>query len=65
MDDEATIIQQEIYRKMTPKEKWREVEKLRAFAWKVKAAGIRRQHSDWTEEQVEETVKEIFLYATT
>ncbi len=65
MDNEATYIQRNIYRKMTPKEKWQEVERLRAFAWKVKAAGVRSLHPDWTEDKVYAAVKEIFLYATT
>lgn len=34
-------------------------------ARKLKAAALRDQHPDWTEEEVERRVKEIFLYAVT
>ena len=34
-------------------------------ARKLKAAGLRQQHPDWTEQQVQEKVKEIFLHAVT
>ena len=46
-------------------------QKLRtAFAlyWearKLKAARLRLQHPDWSEEQIEVRVREIFLHATT
>ena len=31
----------------------------------LKAAGLRRRFPDWSEEQVQQKVKEIFLHATT
>lgn len=34
-------------------------------ARKLKAAGLRQQHPEWTEEQVQEKVKKIFMHATT
>ena len=34
-------------------------------ARKLKAAFIRQQHPDWTEEAVQQRVKEIFMYAVT
>jgi hypothetical protein len=34
-------------------------------ARKLKAAGLRHQHPDWTEEQIAEKVREIFLHART
>lgn len=55
----------EAYRKMTPEQKFEILAKLRATAWELKAAGIRAGHPDWTETQVQEKVREIFLYATT
>jgi hypothetical protein len=35
------------------------------FARKLKAAGVRRLHPDWTEAQVEAEVRRIFLHART
>jgi hypothetical protein len=34
-------------------------------ARKLKAARVRELHPDWTEEQVQEEVKRIFMHATT
>ena len=55
----------EIYRSMTPEEKYRRIMELRAFAWEVKRAGVRSLHPDWTDEQVQAEVRDIFLYART
>ena len=48
---------------MTGEKKIRLAEQLWWEARKLKAAGLRAQHPDWTEEQVEAKVREIFLYA--
>ena len=61
----AEKIQSEIYRRMTPRQKWDEVEKLRRLAWELKSAGVRAMHPEWSPNQVEQAVREIFLYATT
>jgi hypothetical protein len=61
----ARSVQTAIYRKMTPKEKWAVAKDLYATAWRLKAAGVRHQHPEWTDEQVQDAVREIFLYATT
>ncbi len=50
---------------MTPGEKLRLAERLWFDARKLKAAGLRAQHPDWTEEQIEEKLREIFLNAKT
>lgn len=34
-------------------------------ARELKAAGVRMQHPEWTEAQIREKVKEIFLHAVT
>ena len=64
-DAQARAIQQEIYRRMTPGERWAEACKMYEFAWAAKAAGLRYDHPEWTEKQITEKVREIFLYATT
>jgi hypothetical protein len=50
---------------MTPEQKLRIATNLYHSARALKAAGLREQHPDWSEKQVQEKVREIFLYATT
>lgn len=52
-------------RRMTGEQKWRTAFGLYWSARKLKAAAVRDQNPDWTEEQVQQRVKEIFLYAVT
>ena len=47
-------------RRMTASEKVAVMESLRRQAWALKAADIRAAHPDWTAEQVEAAVREIF-----
>ena len=35
------------------------------FARRLKAAGLRKLHPDWTEEQIAAEVRRIFMYART
>jgi len=57
--------QKRIYQSMTPEQKLRIATNLYHYARALKAAGLREQHPDWSEKQVQEKVGEIFLYATT
>ena len=52
-------------RRMSGVEKVRAAFALYWTARQVKSAGLRHQHPDWTEEQVQRRVKEIFLHAVT
>ena len=52
-------------RRMTGAQKLRAAAGLYWTARKIKAARLRQQHPDWTEEQVQQKVKEIFMYAVT
>ncbi len=45
---------------MTASEKVAVMHSLWHQAWVFKAAGIRAQHPDWTPEQVEKRVRELF-----
>ncbi len=45
---------------MTASEKVAVMHSLWRQAWLFKATGIRAQHPDWTSEQVEERVRELF-----
>ena len=51
--------------RLTGAQKLRSATALYWFARRLKAAAIRLQHPDWTEEQVQGRVKEIFLHVTT
>lgn len=62
---EAVKIQTEIYRHMTPNERWQEALRLNASARKLKAAGLRSQHPDWSEKKIQDEVRKVFLYAAT
>jgi hypothetical protein len=64
-DEQLTPEQIEIFRAMPGEEKLKLAEQLYWTARKLKAAGIRAQHPDWTEEQVTEEVRQIFLHART
>ena len=50
---------------MSGAEKLRAAFDLYATVRKIKAAGVRYLHPDWTEEEVQRRVKEIFLHAVT
>ncbi|MHA1370718.1 MAG: hypothetical protein ACTSRA_13540 [Promethearchaeota archaeon] len=57
--------QDDFFKQMSPEQKLRLFLDLHECAWNLKAAGLRFQHPDWTEEQIQNKVKEIFLYART
>jgi hypothetical protein len=58
-------IQQTIYAKMTPAQKWQEVLRLRDVAWQMKGAFLRKQNPSWSEQEIQTELKKIFLYAST
>ena len=49
--------QLEIYKRMTPAQKWKIVNDLYVTAWQMKAAGLRAQHPGWSETQIQEKVR--------
>jgi len=59
MDDAA--IQDQIYRKMTPQQKIDAAWSLYHSARQLKAAWLRQMHSDWTEQMIEQAVREAFF----
>jgi hypothetical protein len=61
MDDE----QLKIIRAMTPAQRLRLSKELYWTARKLKAAGFRAQHPEWTEERVQAEVRAVFLYGHT
>ncbi|MGB2669770.1 MAG: hypothetical protein WA621_08450 [Candidatus Acidiferrum sp.] len=54
---------QQILQAMSPAQKLRAPERLYRSAWQLKAAALRAEHPDWTDEAIREAVREIFLYA--
>lgn len=50
-------------RRMTGEQKWRAAFRLYWSARRLKAAALRTQHPDWSEEKVQRRVREIFLHA--
>lgn len=63
MDPRVSQLQDAILRAMTPTEKVAVAEGLRRTAWQFKAAGVRLAHPDWSEQQVQARVREIFANA--
>lgn len=59
MKDEA----RQILKAMSPAQKLRAAERLYWSARQLKAAALRAQHPDWTEEAIQRAVRQIFLYA--
>ncbi|TET54135.1 MAG: hypothetical protein E3J53_01210 [Desulfobacteraceae bacterium] len=57
--------QRRIFRSMTPEKKLDIALRLYYSARDMKAAGLRMQNPDWTEEKIQTKVREIFLYART
>jgi len=54
-----------IFRSLTPEKKLDIALRLYYSARDMKAAGLRMQNPDWTEEKIQKRVREIFLYART
>ena len=67
MDHEQEARQRriEMYRAMTPAQKYRRIMQLRALAREVKRAGVHNMRPDRADAQVKAEVREIFLYART
>jgi len=58
-------MQWESYRSMTPGQRLEQAFRLREMAWTLKKAGLRSQHPNWTEAELENKVSRIFLHANT
>lgn len=54
---------QEILQAMSPAQKLRAAERLYHSARQLKAAALRAQHPGWTDEEVRQVVRQIFLHA--
>ena len=63
--NDANSIQDEILRKMSPEKKLQMAGGMYDLAKKLKNAYLAQQHPDWTEEQVDKAVREIFANGST
>ena len=64
-DEQASPEQLEIFSQMTPEQRLSLAEQLSWSARDLKAAGLRSQHADWTEEQIVREVRLLFTHART
>ena len=64
-DEQPSPEQIEIYRAMSGQRRWQLSEQLYWLARKLKEAGLRHQHPEWSEEKIRIHVREIFLRART
>ena len=62
-DEQASPQQLTVFRGMTGQRRLRLAEQLYWSARKMKAAGLRTQHPEWPEEQVNAEVRRVFLHA--
>lgn len=51
-------------RRMTPARKLEIAFGLRDLAWRLKAAGLRAQHPDLSEDEIQDRVRDAFRHAT-
>jgi hypothetical protein len=56
--------QHEILQKFTPGQKLRLASDLYFSAWALKKAALKHQHPDWSDEQLDSAVREIFSRAS-
>ena len=61
--DAPSSEQLEIYRRMTPAQRWQAAHRLYWTLRRHKAAFLRQQHPDWTEAAVAAAVRRSFLHA--
>ena len=54
---------QQILQAMTPSQKLRTAERLYHSARQLKAAALRAEYPDWTDEAIRQAVRQIFLIA--
>ena len=62
-EEEPSPEQIEVYRRMPPAEKLKIAEQLYWDDRKLKAEGVRKQHSEWSEDQITAEVRRIVLQA--
>jgi hypothetical protein len=64
-DEKASPEQIEVFRRMTPEQRWQAAHRLYWTMRRHKAAFLRSQHPEWPEQKVEDEVRRIFSHART
>jgi hypothetical protein len=64
-DEQPSPEQLAIFRRMTPEQRLSLAEQLYWSARELKAAWLRSQHTDWSEEQIAREVRRLFTNART
>jgi hypothetical protein len=64
-DEQTSPEQIAIFRRMSPEQRWRAANQLYWTMRRHKAAFVRSQHPEWSEERVAAEVREIFSHART
>ena len=57
----AEKFQEDLIRRMTPGQRLQIAQELYDIAWQIKEDGLRRQHSDWSDEAIRAKCRRIFL----
>ena len=65
MDEALHPVQLEAFRRMTPAQKLERVAQLYHAGIQLKAAGLRLQHPDWPQDQLEREARRSLLHAGT
>lgn len=63
--NDAEIRQLDLYRSMTPFQRWEQAVKLREMAWGIRLMSLKRKHPEWTPAELDSAVREFFVHATT
>jgi len=64
-DEKASPEQIEVFRRMTPEQRWQAAHRLYWTMRRHKAAFLRSLHPDWPEQKVDDEVRRIFSHART
>jgi len=64
-DEKLSPEQIEVFRRMTPEQRWRAAYRLYWTMRRHKAAFLHNQHPEWPEQKVEDEVRQIFSNART
>ena len=64
-DEQPSREQIEIFRRMTPEQRWRAAYRLYWTMRRHKAAFLRSRHPDWSDKKIQDEVRSIFQHART
>ena len=64
-DEQLSLEQAQALRRMSPAERWRVAHRLYWTMRRHKAAFLRAQHPDWSDQRIGDQVRRIFLHAGT